>query len=194
MRFTDDYEKREWLGREALKELQEIYPEYFKYDLRFTTEKYADYDAFYFIIDEDTQKLRKRVWIEIKIRDTNYDEYVLEYKKLNQLIKKRDELFLTEDDVIFLYLNYTPNETIIWNISKIKEEGEVKSKVMNKATSTSRKDKMNKKIYYLKPSDGKRLDYVLNEKHLLRKYDNYLLDKVKEQIKKKPGLEDILFG
>ena len=194
MKFTDDYEKREWLGREALKELKEIYPEYFKYELRFTTEKYAYYDAFYFIIDVDTQKLRKRVWIEIKIRDETYDDYVLELKKLNQLIKKRDEMFLTEDDVIFLYLNYTPNETIIWNITKIKEEGEVKNKVMNKATSTSRKDKKDKKIYYLKPSDGKRLDYVLNEKQLLRKYDNYLLDKVKEMIKKKPGLEDILFG
>lgn len=38
------------------------------------------------------------------------------------------------------------------------------------------------------------MPYVLIEKSLLRKYDEYLVDKVKDKIKKNPGLEDILFN
>ena len=34
-RFVDDFEKREYMGREALKELKELYPQYFKYDIHF---------------------------------------------------------------------------------------------------------------------------------------------------------------
>lgn len=194
MKFTDDFEKREWLARQALKELQDIYPEYFKWQIHFTEGKYDDYDAYYFILDIEKQNIKKRVWIELKIRDTEYDTYILEKKKLNQLIKKRDDMFLTSDDVEFLYINYTPTRTIIWNITNIKDERQLERKVMNKATSISRDDKKNKEIYYLKPSEGKILNYILNEKTLLRRYDEYLLDKVKEMIKKKPGLEDILFS
>lgn len=194
MKFTDEFEKREWLARQALKELQEIYPEYFKWEIHFTEGKYDDYDAYYFILDIEKQNIKKRVWIELKIRDTEYDTYILEKKKLNQLIKKRDSMFLTKDDVEFIYINFTPTRTIIWNITNIKDEKQLERKVMNKATSISRDDKKNKEIYYLYPSEGKILNYVLNEKNLLRRYDEYLLDKVKEMIKKKPGLEDILFG
>lgn len=193
MRFTDDFEKKEWLGRQALKELQKIYPEYFKWDIHFTEGKYDDYDAYYFIVDEN-QNIKKRVWVEIKIRDLEYDSYILEKKKLNQLIKKRDSMFLTKDDVEFLYLNYTPSKTIIWNITNIKDEKKADRKMMNKATSISRDEKSNKEIYYLNQKEGKILNYILNEKHLLKDYDDYLLNKLKKEIKKKPGLEDILFG
>lgn len=190
-RFTDDFEKREYLGREALKEIQQQYPELLKYQLHFNTEKYGEYDAYYLIINEN-QQITKRVWLELKTRDQDYDEYILETKKLNSLIKKRKSLYLNEDEVIFLYVNFTPTKTIIWNITNINPEGETLK--ANKATSNNRKDKIDKQVIYLKPEQGKQLKYVLNEQHLLTKYDtNYLLPKVKEQIKKRPGLEDILF-
>ena len=35
--FQNDYEKREWLGREALKTLQSLNPDFFKYELKFTS-------------------------------------------------------------------------------------------------------------------------------------------------------------
>ena len=60
-RFIDEFEKREWLGREALKEVKELYPEYFKFELLFTEGKYDDYDAYYFVIDKDTFNITKRV-------------------------------------------------------------------------------------------------------------------------------------
>ena len=193
MRFESDFEKREWLGREALKQVKQFYPNLFKYELNFTTGKYDDYDAFYFIIDTDTQKIKKRVWIEIKIRDTEYDEYILEKKKLKQLIKKKDDLHLSKGEYIFLYVNFTPKETIIWNITNINPNN-TKTLKANKETSVSRNYKINKEIIYLKPEEGLRLQYILNEKHLLSNYDDYLLKKVKEKIKTKKGLEEILFN
>jgi hypothetical protein len=192
MRFADDYEKNEWLGREALKELKLIYPQYFKWDLHFTTGKWDDYDAYFFIIDE-TQRIKKRVWIELKIRERIFPNYILEKKKLNQLRRKRDELFLKEDEVIFLYINYTPNETILWDITNI-DMTKTQKIMANKATCESRTNKTNKDVILLDPKDGKRLEYIIQPTLLLKNYDDYLLSKVKEQIKKKTGLEDILFG
>ena len=190
-RFTDDFERREYLGREALKELQLQHTNLFKYQLHFNNDKYGEYDAYYIIIDEN-QQITKRVWIEIKIRDEDYDEYILETKKLNSLIKKRKSLYLLENEVKFLYINFTPTKTIIWNVTDIDTEG--KTLKANKATSDSRTNKINKQVIYLEPSTGRVLNYIINEQHLLTKYDtNYLLPKVKAEIKKRPGLEDILF-
>lgn len=194
MRFTNEFERREWFGREALKELKRIYPEVFKWDITFTTEPYYEYDAYYFQLDAETQSIVKRFWIEIKIRDAEYDDFILEKKKLKSLIKKRDNLSLGSDDVTFLYINFTPQRTIIW---KLKDEllNEVENLVANKATADSRTNKINKEVIYLNPKSGKVFNYILNEKHLESSYDEtYLLPKVKEKIKTVAGLEQILFG
>lgn len=194
MRFTNEFERREWFGREALKELKRIYPEVFKWDITFTTEPYYEYDAYYFQLDAETQSIIKRFWIEIKIRDAEYDDFILEKKKLKSLIKKRDNLSLGSDDVTFLYINFTPQRTIIW---KLKDEllNEVENLVANKATADSRTNKINKEVIYLNPKSGKVFNYILNEKHLESSYDEtYLLPKVKEKIKTVAGLEQILFG
>lgn len=179
MKFVDDFEKREWLGREALKEVQELYPGHFKYEFQFTTGKYDGYDAFYFIIDKDTLKIKKRVLIEIKIRDTSFEEYILEQKKYNKLLKLRESLFFTKEEMSILYINFTPGNTIIWNLDQIVFKKE--KLVANKETSVSRKNKISKTITYLKPSDGKVLEYILNERHLIAKSK---IEKVIEVVKK----------
>lgn len=194
MKFTNEFERREWFGREALKELKKLYPQTFKWELSFTTEPYYEYDAYYFQLDLETQSIKKRVWIEIKIRDCEYDDFILEKKKLNSLIKKRNNLSLTGDDVIFLYINFTPERTIIW---KLDDEllNQTENLVANKATADSRSNKINKEVIYLNPKSGKVFDYILNEKHLESSWDEtYLLPKVKEKIRTVKGLEDILFG
>ena len=194
MRFTNDFEKREWFGRQALKELQKKYPDTLKYPLTFSEETYSEYDCRYFVIDEETQSIKRRVWIEIKIRDNNYDEYILEEKKLRSLIRKRDNLLLNKDEVQFLYVNFTPDATLIWKIDDDMLNNS-ECLVANKATSTSRTNKVNKKVIYLNETTAKRFNYILNEVSLMDNYETeYLLPKLKEQIKKKPGLEDILFG
>jgi hypothetical protein len=184
-KFNDDFERREWFGREGLKQLKDKYPNIFKWDLNFTTGKYDDYDAYWFIIDEN-QSIKKRVWVEIKWRDRSFDDYILEVKKLNQLKKLRDSMFLSKDDVTFIYINFTPNGTFMWDITNMEDSGE--TLVANKATSDSRQNKINKKIIYL--PEGKRFDYVINETQIIR--DNQLcdlLDETKKTIKR--GLEEI---
>jgi hypothetical protein len=184
-KFNDDFERREWFGREGLKHLKELFPNTFKWDINFTTGKYDDYDAFWFIIDEN-QSIKRRVWVEIKWRDRSFDDYILEVKKLNQLKKLRNSMFLSKDDVTFIYINFTPNGTFMWDITNMEDSGD--TLVANKATSDSRKNKINKKIIYL--PEGKRFDYVINETQIIR--DNQicdLLDETKKTIKK--GLEEI---
>ena len=66
-----------------------------------------------------------------------------------------------------LYINFCPNETIVWDIDKINNE--VKTLVANKATSISRDEKINKSVIYLQPSEGKQLNYIYNEKEILMK-------------------------
>lgn len=191
MNFTNEFEKREYLGREALKELKKIYPNLFKYDIHFTTDTYASYDAFYHIIDSETHSIKKRVLIEIKIRDREFPEYILETKKLNSLKKIRKDLGFNEDEMSILYINFCPNETIIWNIDKINND--IVTNEYNKATSISRTNKINKDVIMLKPSEGKQLNYILDEKLILSKtkINNIVDNKVKEL---KNDLFKTLFG
>lgn len=185
--FIDDYEKREWLGRQALKELRSLYPDTFKYNIEFTSGKYDDYDAFYFILDKDN-KLSKYVWIEIKVRKGTFTSYFLEKEKLDRMEAQRERLYLNKDEVIFLYLNFCPEGTYCWNITNI-DDGIWEKRLMNVSTSRNSKDKEMKEIKYLEPVKSKQFDYILNEKQLLRNYKlDYLLPKIEEKIKKQNGL------
>ena len=192
MRFSSNFEQKEWLGREALKEIKILYPEIFRNNIEFTPDMCV-YDAFYFIYDENF-KIKKRVFIEIKIRDIEYDNYILEWKKWNDINNlAKNDLMLNDDEYEILYINFTPESTYLWKVKDMNKEDLI-TKKMNKVTSISRTDKKDKKTWLLEKDSGKRLNYILNEKLLINKtYDNYLSNKVKEVIIKKPGLEDILF-
>jgi len=181
--FQNDYEKREWLGREALKTLQSLNPDFFKYELKFTSGQYDDYDAFYFIYDSDN-KFKKYVWIEIKVRDRTFPEYILEKEKLDRMTKQRDKLYLKKEEVVFLYLNFCPEATYCWNITDMDDDNWERME-MNKSTSNNRVDKENKLVKLLDTKRSKQFEYILNEKQLLRNYKlNYLLPKVEEKIKR----------
>ena len=97
---------------------------------------------------------------------------------------QRDRLYINKEDVIFLYLNFTPTGTYCWNITDIDDEKWDKV-LMNTSTSNNRNDKELKEVKLLEPSKSKSFDYILNEKQLLRNYKlNYLLPKVEEKIKR----------
>lgn len=185
--FVNDYEKREWLGREALKDLQTLNTDFFKYKINFTTGQYDDYDAFYFIYDTDN-KFKKYVWIEIKVRDKTFPDYILEKEKLDRMIKQRERLYLKKEEVVFLYINFCPEGTYCWNITEM-DDNEWERMEMNKSTSNNRIEKENKLVKLLDIDRSKQFDYILNEKQLLRNWKlNYLLPKVEQKIKKQNNL------
>lgn len=178
MTFENEYDRREWLGREALKELKRKYPHLIKWELNFTTDKFYEFDSFYFVPDLETGSIKMRVWIEIKIRDDIYPEYILEKKKLQSLIRKRNNLLLKKDEVQFLYINFTPEGTIIW---KIGDELLLKTQKLkaNKATAQSRTYKVDKEVIYLDKKTGYRFNYIPDEKSLL---DNHIEKVEKPQL------------
>ena len=179
MNFANRYEEEEFYGREALKELQRLYPFHFKYDLYFNTDEYGCYDCLFFILDEKTLNIKKRVLIEIKQRSEDYDEMILESKKYNSLLKYRENLGFNKDEMVLWYLNFTPTKTIIWDLDKIDAKIDVLK--ANKATVDSTTNKVNKSVIYLTPESGKVLPYRLNRKSIMR---NIQIEKVLEENKK----------
>lgn len=193
-KFTNDFEKNEFLGRESLKELQILNPTIFKYEINYTDYQYELYDAFFHIM-EDT-KIKKTIFIEIKYRYTSYDTYMLEKKKvsdLNKLIKKN--LYLKEGEYSIFYLNFCPEGTYMWDITNIKPEDCTDKLYANKYTVLSRNDKKSKFCKLMKIEDAKFFDYRLNENRLLKNnyMKSYIIPKVEKKIEKN-GLDWILFG
>lgn len=178
-------DQREEIARAALLELQELYPFIFKYDIKFTVERYSHYDAYFMVIDEDTQSIKKRVWIELKIRDTSYPDYILEEKKFKNIKKEMNDLGFNDKDVDILYLNYTPDGTYIWKINNIDEYYETESKGMNKCTAISRYNKTNKYIYMLEIKDAKKLDYIIDIDRIFKK----ITYKIEKDLKETRGLD-----
>lgn len=185
MQNNNDYQMREWLGRTALKDLQEkeLFPK--KYNIKYTADYFCVYDA-YTIGNND-----KPILIEIKVRDDKYGDYMLEYNKCRDLCDiARNNLFLKENEMTFLYINFCPEATYIWNINHyvfnydtIDWNGDKK---FNKSTCKSREEKVNKKHIMLKPSDGKTINYKINRNQLIKKEEERLHPKPTP----KPGIFD----
>lgn len=186
LKFENEFQKNEEVARYALKEMNEKY-KLFNGDIQFTSDVYSAYDAFYFIIDDVTHNIKKRVYIELKIRNRVFDSYLLESKKMNSLLKIRKDMYFTEDEATILYINFCPNETIIYNIDKVKNLPTEKL-TANKCTVNSKTDKIEKTVIMLKPTDGKQINYVLKETDIIKKMEvKELVKKVEKNIKQ--GLE-----
>jgi len=164
MKFTDEFEKREWLGRQATSQLS-IFK---KHKLVFEPNQYSCYDASFHIYDTDTHQIKMRYFIEIKTRDKIYPQYILEKKKVVNIHNKMNQLGLQPGEYKILYLNFTPNQTLLWDITELSGEDCTDKMMMNKATSTSRKHKIDKLCKMMKPEDAKVYDYIINETKIIR--------------------------
>ena len=112
----------------------------------------------------------RRYIIETKVRnvsmevlkDCKENGWILESKKYNSLMKVAA---LDEDKNDVLYISFNNDQTIVWNLTKLTKKGLlVKSKkTMNKATMTSRENKINKSIFLLKEEWGKVYKYRFDE-------------------------------
>jgi hypothetical protein len=178
MKFLDDYQKREWLGRRALLELQKLYSKTFKYEINFTPGRYDDYDAYFTIFDENGS-FKKAIWIEIKTRYKTYPDYYLEKEKWDRIEDYRKRNYIDKKDVLYFYLCFCPEGTYIWNITNM-ENVKWTKEYMNKSTSKSRKEKENKPVVCLKIEDSKSFNYTLNEFKIIKDYED---SKKKQEIK-----------
>lgn len=186
-KFINKFEEEEFYGRQALLELQRLYPNYFKYEIHFSTDSYSTFDAYWIILDEN-MSIKKRIIVEIKQRSEDYDEMILESKKYQALLKYREDLYLSKEEMSILYANFTPTKTIIWNLDEI--EVKIDTLKANKTTVDSKTRKVNKGVIYLTPESGIVLPYVLNKKKIIM---NNLIDvklnKTEKELKK--GLETL---
>lgn len=92
-----------------------------------------------------------KFFIEIKNRSSEYSEFVLEEAKLTEL----KQVAKDPTDII-LYINITPKQTYVWNITKLVKEKKLSKgkKEMNKSTCKSTEVKRTKRVRYVDYNDA----------------------------------------
>ena len=178
MDFKNLIDEREFLGREALKDMMEkdLYP---KSIIKFTNYN-CPFDALILPGGESPQSgvfNQKLILAEIKIRDRIFDEYFLEYKKCKSILKIIEKSDYDKEKIDIIYINFLKTNTIIWTISDfIYTDMPYIIKEMNESTFLSRTNKIDKKVYLLNPEDGIQIDYKLDKNYLIKKYESKLYD------------------
>ncbi len=98
-----------------------------------------------------------RVYVEVKMRYDEYNDYFLEHKKWNSLNQTANGY---GDNYLLLYVNYTPNGSFLWSINDPTKFNSKKIKCNNKTSSKINKiKKINKKQYLLPKEEGIDLQY-----------------------------------
>lgn len=146
--------------------LKYILPHIKKLNTKYTWTDYMtdiySYDVYDCLLQAYDNGSKKKIFIiEVKVRDTHYPELILETKKLRDL--KTKILHPTITDI--LYINITPMGTYIFNVSRLEKEGKlIPSKLTaNKATMTSRTDKVEKGVIMLDINEAKFIDFTFNQ-------------------------------
>ena len=138
--FVNRFQKLEEQCRVAL---QELFP---KKKFNFSSE-YAPYDAWCF-----TKKNGKKLiyLIELKIRNRSYNEYILEQKKLDNLLEAQIQFQRTFPDreVKIFYLNFTPQGTFTWDLNQTVADAQ-KMTIEAPQYTAKASDKVGKSVYYL---------------------------------------------
>lgn len=156
-------EKRVELGKIERDALDGFFKEFLPttkthtYNFHYTPEdSYAIYDclAEQFSIAEN--RVTKKMFFEVKVRDTYYSTLLLEKKKfenLKELIRNpaRDKIY---------YINFTPKGTFVFDLLKIEDKLLFIQEEHNKETMNKDLGKVLKEIAYIDITDGKFFEYV----------------------------------
>lgn len=135
--------------------------------------KKVGYDAMVLVKDKLTGESIKWIMLEAKVRSEEFDNWFLELKKLNTL--KRERRFKIEKEYVTLpiqimYINFTPNKTVLWNLSRLEKDkklGELVRREMNAVTVQSTTNKTKKQVYLLEEDMGIIFDFKYNaENHI----------------------------
>jgi len=137
----------------------------------FPANNYSPYDAYFEFVNN--KGVLKHYFVELKQRNADYDSFILEQKKLEGMRKQALlDYEVTVDDCVFLYVNFTPEKTVTWNISNVDNEIKTEEGMFNKATSKNTYDKKVKSVYYLPVRDGQVSSYVLDREAIVNQLIN----------------------
>lgn len=153
----NNFQKLEAISTEAVRQLL---PDS---NVQFTAE-FENYDAF---IDKVINGERRIAWIETKVRNAEYDSYILEARKLHLLMQKRAKAEKELGAKINLfYLNFTPKATYIWNLDKIRVPRSTAYASRYTAVSSAKEEKY---VYYLPVESATKIfDYVLDKEEIIK--------------------------
>jgi hypothetical protein len=157
-----DFTIQEKVGRLALKELitankrQNI-------NINFTYNRFAVYDAYWTFTDHFGKLIN--CIAEIKVRHKVFDSYIIEKRKIIALHKKRDELISQGKNVVIYYFNFTPKQTLLWNVTDFDTTASATKKEFN-SLSKNRMQKVEKEVYNLSGQTAKIVPYKIDVERL----------------------------
>jgi len=134
----------------------------------------SKYDCLVKQYSKETGKVIKKMFFETKIRGAHYDTLLIEKQKLDSMKKLIRDI---EIDKIY-YVNFTPKNTIIFDLLKIEEKLLFVEHEHNKQTIDKDKGKVLKEVAYVDNTDGKIFDYVY--------VPSAIKEKIEEEIKAGP--------
>ena len=166
MATKEDFIKKSEIERMALSSIIPLLFEGKEYTYYTTPSDGFDVYDGYVMLFNTSGSIIGRYMVEVKVRDTHYDELMLERKKYNDLVKASSK---TEAGII--YINVTPNGTYCFNINKIIDDN-TNWVIGNHWKSTTDKSlgKIDKKIVYIPIDKAKKIEYntVMNHLQLSR--------------------------
>lgn len=115
------------------------------------------------LIIKENNEIIMNAALEAKVRETVYDTYILQNDKINRMWP-----LYRDDNKELLYVNFTTEYTVIWNIIDLDSEGVLDFDnsefiYLNEYT-VQKSEKVKKRIWYLSPDLGIVIPVKYNEK------------------------------
>ena len=163
MNTQNKFYEKALLERAYLKMIFDKLPTSYDYKTWMTpAEGYDVYDGVILRFEKGTSKLVDRMIIEIKCRESHYDNLFLEKIKYDDLKKARRSMDLKTKKECFIdiktriiYINVTPNGTFWFDLDKLENEFQWYNKELWKSTTDKSKGKINKILTKIDSKKGK---------------------------------------
>lgn len=125
-------------------------------------DSYVPYDAIAIRYDRVTHKMLNVLLIEAKVREKEYDSYLLEKKKFDRMFDScKENAQITE----CIYVNFLQDKVVWYNLNKIKDDIIWEERLQPKQTIRPELGKVVKTVSMLPTSLAKVIPFVYNEEH-----------------------------
>jgi len=170
----------ELIGRKAFEQLMAKYRPDSKLEIRYTDARFSPYDAAWDYVTKDGTK--RTVLVEIKVRNATYSDYILEHAKFLGMDKIAFATKKFRKDVTLLYVNFCPEATYIWDISKANEKHTLTSIWARKTTrGANTYEDVEKRVFNLPTSEAQKYKFIIDKQA------------IREELSNDPAHNDITF-